>query len=112
MSTECCVKDGRGAPACVCAHEELLSLIGKKWAVLILRLLREPGTAGYNEIFRNISGITPKAFGEKLQLLERAGFVARSVRSEQPRRVDYALTAAGKDLLASLEPLFATKAAG
>lgn len=107
MSTKCCVTKGPGTPVCICAHEDTLALIGKKWAVLILRLLRESGAAGYNEIIRQISGITPKAFGEKLELLEQARLIERMVRSEKPRRVDYALTAEGQQLLTNLEPFLA-----
>lgn len=112
MSTECCVTKGPGTPVCTCAHEELLSLIGKRWTVLILRLLGEAGTTGYNDLFRRISGITPKAFGEKLQLLERARLIERQVRSEKPRRVEYALRAEGHRLLARLAPLLTDTAEG
>jgi DNA-binding HxlR family transcriptional regulator len=117
MNQECCLKkeekptphqsrqrrDDTGQ-VCVCSHEKTLSIIGKKWAVLILRILKSSGTAGYNEIFGQISGITPKAFGDKLKILETSGLIEKKIVSERPFRTDYSLTSGGEQLLSGLEP--------
>jgi DNA-binding HxlR family transcriptional regulator len=105
MNQECCLKSEE-KPICICSHETTLSVIGKKWAVLILRILKSSGTAGYNEIFGQISGITPKAFGDKLKILETSGLIEKKIVSDKPFRTDYSLTSEGEQLLAGLEPFF------
>ena len=106
MSSECCLKKEIEKPACICYHEELLSVLGKKWAVLILRIIQSFGVSNYNEIFGKISGITPKAFGDKLRILENGKLIERKVIMDQPLRTKYSLTFEGEKLLASLKPFF------
>lgn len=108
MNSECCLKNEK-RPVCICANEERLSVLGKKWAVLILRIIGTSGTAGYNEVFRQISHITPKAFGDKLRILESKNLIARKIIHERPVRTEYALTPEGEKLLETLEPLFGSE---
>ncbi len=102
-SAACCVQPLEKA-ACSCAYEDLLDAIGKKWAVALLNLLQRHGRLGYNALLHKMADITPKAFGDKLKLLEEKGLIARSA-TDRPRRVFYELTPAGKILLESLAPL-------
>ncbi|MDA2922851.1 helix-turn-helix transcriptional regulator [Patescibacteria group bacterium AH-259-L07] len=106
MKPKCCLKNEIEKPICVCSYEELFSILGKKWVVLILRIIHIFGSSGYNEIFNKISGITPKAFGDKLRILENSGLIERKVVSEQPLRTEYSLSFEGEKLLASLGPFF------
>ena len=105
-SPECCVKPLEKA-ACSCAYEDLLDAIGKKWAVVLLNLLHRHGRLGYNALLNKMAEITPKAFGDKLKLLEEKGLIARCV-TDTPRRVFYELTPEGKILLESLASFFNT----
>lgn len=105
-SPECCVTPLEKA-ACACAYEDLLDAIGKKWAVVILNLLHRHGRLGYNALLNKMADITPKAFGDKLKLLEEKGLIARSA-TDRPRRVFYELTPAGKILLERLASFFNT----
>lgn len=84
-------------------------MLGKKWAVLILRIINASKTCSYNKIFSQISGITPKAFGDKLRILESNGLVKKKLVSSKPLRTKYSLTLEGKKLLSTLEPFFETK---
>lgn len=109
MDTSCCVIHEEGKPICICPYEDSLSVLGKKWAVLILRIINSSNSASYNKIFSQISGITPKAFGDKLGILGSNGLVKKKLVSSRPLRTEYSLTLEGKKLLSTLEPFFETK---
>ncbi len=69
-----------------CPIETTFKIIGKKWAVLIIReMLR--GTTQFNRFLENIEGITPKVLTERLRELQKFGIVKRRIVSEYPIRV-------------------------
>jgi len=79
-----------------CPIETTFKIIGKKWAILIIReMLR--GTAQFNRFLENIDGITPKVLTERLRELQKFGIVRRRIVSEYPIRVEYELTDLGKE---------------
>lgn len=106
MGTACCLKDeSERSRSCVCGYEELLAVVGKRWAMLILQLLQARGGSRYNDLFHRIAGITPKAFGEKLKALAEQGVIERTVTSDLPLRTKYSLTPKGEKVLAAIKPL-------
>ncbi len=79
-----------------CPIEATFKIIGKKWTVLIVReMLR--GTKQFNRFLENIEGITPKVLTERLRELQKLGIVKRRIVSEYPIRVEYEMTALGKE---------------
>jgi DNA-binding HxlR family transcriptional regulator len=78
-----------------CPIEATFKIIGKKWAVLIVREMFR-GTRQFNRFLENIDGITPKVLTERLRELEKLGIINRRVVSEYPIRVEYGLTDLGK----------------
>jgi DNA-binding HxlR family transcriptional regulator len=78
-----------------CPIETTFRIIGKKWAVLIIREMFR-GTTQFNRFFENIDGITPKVLTERLRELEKLGIVKRRIVSEYPIKVEYGLTDLGK----------------
>jgi DNA-binding HxlR family transcriptional regulator len=78
-----------------CPIEATFKIIGKKWAVLIIREMFR-GTTQFNRFLENIDGITPKVLTERLRELEKLGIVKRRIVSEYPIRVEYGLTDLGK----------------
>ncbi len=78
-----------------CPIETTFRIIGKKWAVLIIREMFR-GTTQFNRFLENIDGITPKVLTERLRELEKLGIVKRRIVSEYPIRVEYGLTDLGK----------------
>ena len=80
-----------------CPVEYTASLLGNKWKPLILRELLT-GTKRYNELTRNVVGISPKVLTENLRELEEDGILSRKVYPEVPPRVEYSLTEKGNDL--------------
>ena len=76
----------------------VLARVGDKWSVLIVtRLGQRP--MRFNELKRDIAGISQRMLTLTLRGLERDGLVTRTVFPTIPPRVDYQLTALGKSLL-------------
>ncbi|HEY2071524.1 MAG TPA: helix-turn-helix domain-containing protein [Rhizomicrobium sp.] len=82
----------------------VLSRIGDKWSVLIVsRLGGQP--MRFNELKRDIGGISQRMLTLTLRGLERDGLVTRTVFPTIPPRVDYALTPLGRSLLVPVSAL-------
>jgi DNA-binding HxlR family transcriptional regulator len=85
---------------------EVLARVGDKWTVLVVTYLGE-GPMRFNELRRSINGISQRMLTLTLRGLERDGFVTRTVFATIPPRVDYELTALGRDLLKPVTALSA-----
>jgi DNA-binding HxlR family transcriptional regulator len=85
-------------PADCRAVGDVLSRIGDKWSVLVVTRLGA-GPLRFNELRRAIGGISQRMLTLTLRGLERDGLVTRTAFPTIPPRVDYALTALGRDLL-------------
>ncbi|HVM45750.1 MAG TPA: helix-turn-helix domain-containing protein, partial [Candidatus Thermoplasmatota archaeon] len=72
-------------------------LIGKKWYLIILHELTN-GPLGFNDLKRAVRGISAKVLSENLGELEARGLLTRTVYSDSPVRVEYALTDKGREL--------------
>lgn len=80
-----------------CPVATTVSLIGSKWKLLILRnLLVRPWR--FNELQRNLEGISQKVLTDSLRSMEADGIVTRTVFPEVPPRVEYALSELGETL--------------
>lgn len=79
------------------AVSELLSRVGDKWTVLLVKALEERPRR-FNELKREIGGISQQMLTRTLRTLERDGMVARTVHPTVPPSVEYALTDLGRSL--------------
>ena len=83
-------------PACPVATT--VALIGSKWKLLILRNLK--GRAWrFNELKKDLNGISQKVLTDSLRSMESDGIVIRTVYAEVPPRVEYSLSTLGKSML-------------
>ena len=80
-----------------CPSQDILALIGGKWSILLMCVLRE-GPARTGELARRAGGISQKMLTQTLRELERHGIVHRKDFSEVPPRVEYSLTPLGRSL--------------
>ncbi len=82
-------------PACPVATT--VALIGSKWKLLILRnLLARPWR--FNELKRDLAGISQKMLTDSLRSMEADGIITRTVYPEVPPRVEYALSELGESM--------------
>ena len=82
-------------PACPVATT--VQLIGSKWKLLIRRnLWARPWR--FNELKKNLEGISQKVLTDSLRSLEEDGIVTRTVYPEVPPRVEYSLSELGDSM--------------
>src|SRR5713226_8732262 len=99
------IREGEPCCVCPCPCEGLIDIIGKKWVLCVLAQLGNNGTMRFNQILRQLSGISAKTLTEVLKDLHRSGLVKREAFSEIPPRVEYRLTREGRELTMLVAPL-------
>ncbi|WP_114948440.1 winged helix-turn-helix transcriptional regulator [Microvirga calopogonii] len=87
-----------------CATRVVLDRVADKWAVLILGLLKD-GPVRFNQLRREIEGISQKMLSQTLKNLERDGLVQRTAYPTVPVTVEYALTPLGRTLTDTFDAL-------
>lgn len=80
-----------------CPVATTVQLIGSKWKLLILRnLLERPWR--FNELKKNLDGISQKVLTDSLRSMEEDGIITRTVYPEVPPHVEYALSEIGESM--------------
>jgi DNA-binding HxlR family transcriptional regulator len=79
------------------AFHRAVELIGRRWTGAILRALLSD-VRRFNELAAAVPGLSDRMLAERLRELEAEGVVVRTVIPESPVRVEYSLTAKGRDL--------------
>jgi DNA-binding HxlR family transcriptional regulator len=92
--------------SCDAALTQAFKFLGKRWNGVILGTLTN-GHAGFAELRRSVSGISDSVLSERLNELQIAGLVLRSVEPGPPVSVSYGLSDAGSALLPALQALTA-----
>ncbi len=83
---------------------EILSRVGDKWSVqVVVQLGGEPKR--FNELRRDVGGISQRMLTLTLRGLERDGLVTRKIYPTIPPRVEYRLTELGCSLLNTVRAL-------
>lgn len=77
-----------------CPAREFFDKIADKWILLIIYRLHEQ-PYHFNQLKKNLAGISPKVLSQKLKILERDGFISRTIHEHNVIRVEYALTDLG-----------------
>lgn len=91
------------SPTCL-KVSQVLSRIGDKWSVLVIMTLKRKSHR-FNELRREIEGVSQRMLTLTLRNLERDGLVKRTVTPSIPPRVDYELTGLGLSLSTSVQAL-------
>lgn len=79
-----------------CPSRIVLEHVTSRWGVLALGALLERSYR-FSELRRELGGVSEKMLAQTLQTLERDGFVHRDAKPVIPPRVDYSLTALGRE---------------
>ena len=88
----------------LCPVAKTLQLVNGKWKILILYRLSFQDIR-YNELKRQVYGITNTVLTRALTELQQDGFIKRAEFDETPPRVIYSLTAYGKTFLPILHEI-------
>lgn len=87
-----------------CPVATTVQLIGNKWKLLIIRNLRMRPWR-FNELYRDLEGISRKVLTESLRSMESDGLITRTVYPEVPPRVEYALSELGETMRPILDAM-------
>lgn len=87
-----------------CPTRLVLDRIADKWTVLLLILLSRRSWR-FNELRREIGGLTQKMASQTLKGLERDGLVSRKVTPTVPVTVEYSITPLGRTLSETVDAL-------
>ncbi len=88
----------------VCPVATSVALVGGKWKLLIIRNLRVRPWR-FNELQRDLEGISQKVLTDSLRQMMADGLVNRHDYHEMPPRVDYSLTELGEKMLPIIDAL-------
>jgi DNA-binding HxlR family transcriptional regulator len=85
-----------------CPVATTLQIVGSKWKLLIIRnLLVRPWR--FNELKKDLEGISQKVLTDSLRSMEADGIVVRTVYAEVPPRVEYSLSELGESLRPTID---------
>lgn len=96
-----CIEDGE----CRCVASDLFDLLGRKYALEIVCIVANHGTARFGEIEEHLPDASSTTLSSRLDELEAASLLDRERYDEIPPRVEYKLSAQGAELAARMEPL-------
>ena len=82
----------------------VLELVGRRWSSGILLALAR-GAERFVDITASVKGLSSRMLALRLRELEAAGLIDRVVVPTMPVTVRYRLSARGRDLLGSLQPI-------
>lgn len=88
----------------VCPVATAVSLIGGKWKLLIIRNLKARPWR-FNELQRDLDGISQKVLTDSLKQMIDDGLVYRHDYQKMPPKVEYELTELGKEMLPIIDAL-------
>lgn len=87
-----------------CPIEEAMVLLSGRWPTLLLYYLQQD-TKRFGDLRRDNPTISHRMLTLELRKLEAAGVVKRTAYEGYPSRVEYSLTAAGRELLPLIDAL-------
>lgn len=87
-----------------CPVATTVALIGSKWKLLIIRNLKMRPWR-FNELKKDLEGISQKSLTDSLRSMEEDGLVVRTVYPEAPPRVEYSLSELGESMRPILDAM-------
>ena len=85
-------------PRMNCAVDATMSVIEGRWKTVILCKLYRQGPLRFNQMIREIEGISPRILAKQLKEMESDGIIARKSYAEIPPKVEYSITEKGLSL--------------
>ena len=80
------------------AINNMWEVLGKRWALLILKNLHTKEAIRFNELKRALPRISSTVLAARLLEMEREGLISKKIYPEIPPRVEYRLTARAREL--------------
>lgn len=94
-----------GSMTCYCPLDDVLDVVGRKYAMRIVALLGANGPTRFGELEARLDATSTSTLSDSLGELVEAELIERRRFDEVPPRVEYSLTPAGRELEERLQPL-------
>jgi len=98
------VGPSQDSPGCCPHYHEAVELIGRRWTGAILRVLMQGGLR-FSQVAQAVPELSDRLLSERMKELEARGVVVRTVHAGPPVRVEYSLSAMGRDLEPALREI-------
>jgi DNA-binding HxlR family transcriptional regulator len=82
-----------------CPIRASLGVLGKKWAMLLLRDIGILGVDRFNRLLDSNPGLTPRVLSMRLKELEREGYIKCVEKGKSPMIVRWSITEKGRDII-------------
>ena len=82
----------------LCPVARALDVIGEKWTLLILRDLTRNPSRRFQDLLDSLHGCAPNTLSARLSSLEEQGLIERRQYEQHPPRMEYVLTAKGRQM--------------
>lgn len=92
------------APPGDCPLTECMAFLGGAWTPNIIWYLRA-GPRRFNELRRDVVGVSGKVLSQRLRRLHSDGIVERRVMATSPPTVEYELTDLGREILPAVDAI-------
>lgn len=88
-----------------CPVRNVLDRLSDKWTILVILVLGENTEMRFNEIHKRIGDVSEKMLTVSLRKLEADGLISRHIYPVIPPKVEYKLTALGRELLPLIDTI-------
>jgi DNA-binding HxlR family transcriptional regulator len=95
----------RGEPGSVKSNVSITKKVFSKWSIEIIMSIYSLKSAGFADLRRLLTGISPRVLSKKLKDLEEMGLLDREVIEARPPKVRYTLSKRGEVLAKLGEPV-------
>ncbi|HEX2169970.1 MAG TPA: helix-turn-helix domain-containing protein [Nitrososphaera sp.] len=82
-----------------CPIRTSLGVLGKKWAMLLLRDIGILGVDRFNRLLDSNPGLTPRVLSMRLKELEKEGYIKCVEKGKSPMIVRWSITEKGRDII-------------
>ena len=86
-------------PFAICPIRASLGILGRRWAMLLMRDIAALKLTRFSEMLHNNPGLTPRALSMRLRDLQNEGLIEKVVNPKDDREIRYRLTRKGQDVL-------------
>lgn len=88
-----------------CALKSTSKILGHKWVPVITFHVGENEDIRFNQLKKEVGGITNKTLSDNLQRMQERDIIERKVKEEKPVKITYSLTKFGEKLLPLVEEM-------
>ena len=83
----------------MCPIKASMGVLGRKWAMLVLRDIGFRKIDRFNRLLESIPGLTPRVLSMRLKELEQDGIIEKTENGTTPASLRWTLTEKGRDTL-------------